>query len=67
MAARKKMDSFTARFYAKAGQFDVKPAPKAKTKRRHPGVMSILKKDKFKEVLKDSSKRSKSSRLKGVD
>ena len=59
----RKMDAFTARFYAKAGQFDVKPAPK---RARHPSVMSILKKDSFKLALSDASKRSKPSRLKGV-
>jgi hypothetical protein len=64
MAARKKkMDAFTARFYAKAGQFDVKPAPK----RRHAGVMTILKKDALKEAIRDATKRSKGPRLKGID
>lgn len=60
--AKKKMDAFTARFYAKAGQFDVKPV-----KKRHTSFMSTLKKDKLKEVIGDATKRSKGSRLKGIE
>lgn len=36
-------------------------------KRKHLGVMSILKKDKFNEVLSDAGKRSRSPRLKGIE
>lgn len=56
------MDAFTARFYAKAGQFDVKPAPK----RNRPSVMTLLKKQKLQLAIGDASKRSKGPRLKGV-
>lgn len=40
---------------------------KAAKKRRHMSFMSVLKKDKLREIIGDATKRSKGSRLKGIE
>lgn len=65
MSHRKpKMDAFTARFYAKAGSFDVKPV--TKKRRKAVTALSLTSKTNFREALRDAQKTTK-SRLKGIE